>query len=647
MSTKKFYVTTPIYYVTAKPHLGTLYSTIMADVAARWNKLNGKETFFLTGTDEHGQKIEQAATAAGKTPQEFVDGFIDAYKDLWKKYECNYNAFIRTTNEGHKKVVQQWLKDLIDKGDIYKDHYQGWYCTPCETYLTESELSDGNQHPCPSCSRQTKLISEESYFFRLSAYQDRLLKFYKNNPDFIVPKERINEVVRFVEGGLKDLSISRTTIKWGIPFPDDDAHVTYVWADALNNYITAIGYGDSARAEEFAKWWPADLHVMGKDIVRFHAVFWPAFLMASGLPLPKQLLVHGWIQVDGKKMSKSLGNVVDPVALYNEYGPEPVRYYLMRQIPINQDGNFTQQDLAQHIAADLANDLGNLLNRMVALALKNDLKEVSSPAKWSDPAKKLQDDAQTALKEYTEYMEKYHFHIALSKLWQFINGVNSYFHAQEPWKLAKSNPEAFNEVIAATCNSLRMIAITLWPIMPLKMEELLDRIGVEFVIDGNLIEKLNKDVWPVRSSLGGDGQHKFKLKKGDVLFTKPEPKKVQELKPEEAKTSDNIITIDDVVKVELRVGTIKECEPVEKSEKLYQMQVDFGELGKRQIFAGIKKHFTPEELIGKQAIFVFNLKPRKMMGSESQGMMLVAQDENGKLRLSTVEYAVPNGTRLS
>ncbi|MEX2437708.1 MAG: methionine--tRNA ligase, partial [Candidatus Babeliales bacterium] len=578
MQKNKFYITTPIYYVTAKPHLGTLYSTIMADVVARWNRLKGNDTFFLTGTDEHGQKIEQAAAQAGKAPKAFVDSFIDAYKDMWKKYECDYNGFIRTTDTYHVNAVQQWLKDLIAKGDIYKDHYAGWYCTPCETYLTDADLAkEGQEHPCPSCSRATKYVSEESYFFKLSSYQEKLLDFYKNNPDFIVPKERFNEVIRFVEGGLKDLSVSRTTIKWGIPFPGDAAHVTYVWADALNNYITAVGYGDSKRAQEFSYWWPADLHVMGKDIVRFHAVYWPAFLMASGLPLPKQLLVHGWIQVDGKKMSKSLGNVVDPEELYTAYGPEPVRYYLMRQIPINQDGNFTYQDFQQHIAADLANDLGNLLNRMVALALKYDAQKIAAPACWSDEAQKLHEKAQKVAHEYAEHMEKYQFHTALSRLWQFIGEVNTYFHAQEPWNVAKSNPEQFKEIIAATSNSLRMIATMLWPIMPTKMKSLLAQLGQSLNLGIDSVAHVTNDQW----------NHAFNLAHGDILFIKPEPKEeIMEKREEKNQEPQNIITIDDLMKVELRVGTIKECALVEKSDKLYRMQIDFGAFGLRQIFAG-------------------------------------------------------------
>ena len=388
MNQEKFYVTTPIYYVTAKPHLGSLYSTLLADVVARWNKLKGKRTFFLTGTDEYGQKVALQAEKAGKQPQEFVDSFIPAYKELWADYEIVYNHFIRTTDEDHVKAVQQWITMLIAKGDIYKAFYEGWYCTHCETFVTEKEIDPQGVYgadsgpACPSCARPTKAVSEETYFFRLSAYQDKLLKFYKENPTFVVPKERLNEVINFVESGLKDLSISRTTISWGIPFPGDAKHVTYVWADALNNYITGIGYGNQLREKDFHQWWPADLHILGKDIIRFHAIFWPAFLMASGLPLPKQLLVHGWITVDNQKMSKSFGNVIDPVELLQKYGADQVRYYLVRQMAVNQDGNFSITDLEQRITADLANDLGNLLNRMTALAEKFDAMVINPPAAW-------------------------------------------------------------------------------------------------------------------------------------------------------------------------------------------------------------------------------------------------------------------------
>ena len=361
----KFYVTTPIYYPTSRPHLGHLYSTLLADVAARWHKLRGYKTFFMTGTDEHGQKIAEAAAKAHKTPKEFVDSFIDAYKELWNSYDIVYDYFARTTDEHHIKAVQQWIRQLQASGDIYKSYYTGFYCTPCETYVTEKDeqppLEEGMAPVCGMCSRETVYIKEESYFFRLSAYQDRLLAFYEENLDFIVPAERLNEVISFVKGGLKDLSISRTTVSWGIPFPDDPKHVSYVWADALNIYITAVGFGNEARREEFNFWWPADLQIMGKDIVRFHAVYWPAFLMATGLAEPKQLLVHGWFKVNQQKMSKSFGNVVDPQTLLSAYGADAVRYYLIRHMAITQDSEFSIIDLEQRISSDLANDLGNLL----------------------------------------------------------------------------------------------------------------------------------------------------------------------------------------------------------------------------------------------------------------------------------------------
>src|SRR3989339_2186100 len=348
----KFYVTTPIYYVTARPHLGSLYSTLLADVAARYHKVAGEKVFFLTGTDEHGQKVAQAAAKAGMQPKEFTDSFIDDYKSVWKKYEIAYDYFIRTTDNQHVQAVQTWLQRLIAQGDIYKGSYKGWYCTPCESFVTEKDsqqTEEGKALTCPDCSRLTGEVFEECYFFKLSAYQDRLLKFYEEHPNFITPKERMAEVISFVKSGLRDLSISRTTISWGIPFPGDDAHVTYVWADALNNYITAVGYGDDARADELAKWWPADLQIMGKDIARFHAVYWPAFLMASNLAMPKKLLVHGWIKVADQKMSKSLGNAVDPMQLANDYGVDEIRYYLTRKMAITQDSEFKFDDIEQSV----------------------------------------------------------------------------------------------------------------------------------------------------------------------------------------------------------------------------------------------------------------------------------------------------------
>ena len=434
---KKFYVTTPIYYVTAKPHLGSLYSTLIADVIARWNRLRGYNSYMLTGTDEHGQKVAQAAQQAGLQPHDFVDSLIPAYKSAWGLFTIHYDQFMRTSSAKHKKGAQTLVSNLLATGDIYKDAYEGWYCTPCETFVTEKEITKGNGPLCPTCGGNTVFLKEETYFFKLSAYQDRLLKFYKETPDFITPKERFNEVLSFVEGGLKDLSISRTTVPWGVPFPGDSAHTIYVWVEALCNYITAVGYGDETAKNYFAQMWPADVHVIGKDIVRFHAVYWPALLMAAGLAVPKRLLVHGWITVDQKKMSKSVGNAVDPVLLAQEYNADPVRYYLLRHMPITQDGDFSIAQLEQSITAELANTFGNLFNRMVVLAHTHHMDTVQPQKIYSAPALAVHAASELMIHDYTKYMEDYYIHLALGSVWQFLHTVNAYFHAQAPWKFNK------------------------------------------------------------------------------------------------------------------------------------------------------------------------------------------------------------------
>lgn len=636
MGKNNFYVTTPIYYGTAKPHLGSLYSTLIADVVARWQKLLLKDTYFLTGTDEHGQKIMQAAQKVGKTPKEFVDSFIAAYQETWQTYHIEYQQFIRTTDPRHIKGVQELITLLMDKGDIYKDSYEGWYCTPCETYVTAGE--NEKNPPCPSCGRETVAVSEESYFFKLSKYQDRILAWLTENADIIQPRERAQEVIRFVESGLKDLSISRTTISWGVPFPHDPEHVVYVWVDALCNYITAVGYGDPAEADMFKKWWPCNLHVLGKDIVRFHAVYWPAMLMAADLALPKKLLVHGWIQVNKQKMSKSLGNVVDPMELAQHYGADEVRYYLLRMLPINTDGDFSTGDLEQRISSDLANDLGNLLHRMVSLAERYSMHTITPPKTWHKEALDLADEAYNVLEEYEEHMANYEFHHALGRLWRFINKVNAYFHEQEPWKKAKKDMALFEEIISATCHSLHIIGVLLWPIMPEKMIQLLQIIGHPFNREKDSIESLELSNW-----------HKtFTLSKSAPLFNKiQEPIVDEKIKePSMPVQDESYITIEDVMKVELRVGLITKAESVPNSDKLIKMQVDLGPIGMRQIFSGIRKWYHPEDLVGKQGLFITNLKPRKMLGDESQGMMILAEDEKGMPRIVSPEGAVPNGTRL-
>lgn len=634
-----FYVTTPIYYVTAKPHVGSLYTTIMADVVAKYQRLLGKEVFFLTGTDEHGNKIAQAAAAAGMEPLQFVNQVAENYKKMWDLYDIEYSDFIRTTDERHTKAVYAWIEQATAKGDIYKSYYEGWYCQPDEAFVAEKSTVEGNEPPiCPNCGRPTILISEESYFFKLSKYQDKLLRFYKENPDFVVPKERINEIISFVESGLKDLSISRTTVKWGIPFPGDPKHVIYVWVDALTNYLSAIGYGQPGREKEFATWWPADCQLMGKEITRFHAVYWPAFLMSADLPMPKQLLVHGWITVDGKKMSKSLGNVVDPQLLYDAYGAEPVKYYLLRHLPVNQDGDFSYAGLEQAITSELADGLGNLLNRMVALAQKNGISEIVAPATWQKGEIELYQEAKQTIAEYHEHWKDYSFHLALARLWKLVNQTNAFFHGREPWKLAKNDPEAFMSVLSATCHCLRTIGVLLWPIMPRKMEELLSSIGISFMVSDKPMGGIDLDRWDAT----------FALNKIPTLFQKLEPAK-KETEPEAKKIEKetaNEVSIDDVAKVELVVGTITEVQQIEKSDKLLKMSVDFGPLGTRTILAGIKKWYQPADIAGKQAVFVFNLKPRALMGEVSQGMLLTAADDQGKPWPIHPPLKVPNGTRL-
>lgn len=633
MNQNKFYVTTPIYYGTGAPHLGSLYSTLLADVFARWQRLKGVPVCFLTGTDEHGQKVAQAAHKAGKQPREFVDQFISVYKDIWKQYELSYTIFARTTDHEHIQAVQHWIKVVQQKGDIYKSLYTGWYCTPCETYVGE-KTSDQEQAPlCHQCGRETVAVSEECYFFRLSDYQDKLLEFYENNPDFIVPKERFAEVKRFVKDGLRDLSISRTTVTWGVPFPGDEEHVVYVWADALTIYTSSVGYGDPKKRAEFDFWWPADMQVMGKDILRFHAIFWPAFLMAADILPPKQLLVHGWIKVGEQKMSKSFGNVVDPSFLLHTYGADQVRYYLMRQFAITHDGQFSIQDLEQRISDDLANDLGNLVNRLLTLALKHTVTVIQLPRSWSNASMNLQELSVTMIKEVEYAMQDRMIHQALAMIWKFINATNAYFHAQEPWKVAATDQAAFHEIMSAVCHALYTIAILLHPIMPYKMHHLLHSLGHEIKEGHNYVDELQNSSW----------QHSFSLTLIKPLFEKPITKETID---QQEQTKESFISIDEVSKVELRVGTIVECEPLAKSDKLLKLQVDFGQYGIRQILAGVKQLFSVDDLIGKQAVFVFNLAPRKMLGLESQGMLLIAKDEQGGVAFVRPSSPIVNGSLL-
>lgn len=642
MNRNKFYVTTPIYYVNSRPHLGTLYTTVIADVAARWNKVLGKKVFMLTGTDEHGQKIQEKAQEVGKDPRNFVDAMIPEFKKVWEMYGIEYNRFIRTTDADHEAAVVDWIKKLQEQGDIYKSTYTGWYCVPCETFVTvtnELAKDEAGTYICPSCKRALRQMEEESYFFRLSAYEQQLLDFYEQHPDFILPKERMNEVVSFVKSGLKDLSISRKTVSWGIPFPGDPQHTVYVWGDALNNYISAIGYGQKSKEaqEQLAFWWPADMHIIGKDIVRFHAVYWPAFLIAAGMQPPRRLLVHGYILSGDQKMSKSLGNAVDPKDLVQTYGAEQVRYYLLRNFPVSQDGQFSIKNLEEHIAADLANNLGNLLSRMATLALANGLATVNPPVELETATVALREKCAEMYRVYWEEMNKASYHIALAEVWKLLSAVNAYFQEYKPWTLAKTDKQMFDEVIYATCHSLYAVAILLWPVMPNKMEKLLTSIGHTFKKEFNYDPELRDNSFSRTYSLA---------KLDEPLFVRPEPRAVVAAAAP-AVPDVATIAIDDFTKVQLLVGTVTSCEPVAGSEKLYKLQVDLGVHGQRQILSGVAPYFKPEELLGKQGVYVANLAPRKMMGLESRGMMLFAKDDKGNMRMVTVGGPVENGTRVS
>ena len=650
MNRNKFYVTTPIYYVNSKPHLGTLYSTVLADVAARWNKLLGKKVYMLTGTDEHGQKIQEKAQELGKEPKAFVDSMIPEFKKVWEMYGIQYDRFIRTTDADHEAAVVYWIKKLQEQGDIYKSTYVGWYCVPCETFVNVTSETPKNEQGvpcCPSCNRAMREMEEESYFFRLSAYEQQLLDFYEQHPDFIVPKERMNEVVSFVKSGLRDLSISRKTVSWGIPFPGDPSHTVYVWGDALNNYISAIGYGqNSAEAQKnFEFWWPADVHIMAKDIVRFHAVYWPAFLIAAGVQPPRRLMVHGYILTGEQKMSKSLGNAVDPQDLVKTYGADAVRYYLLRNFPITHDGQFSIKSLEEHIAADLANNLGNLLSRTVTLALQHKAEKLSPSQELETATIALREKCAEMYRVYWEEMNKGMFHIALGHVWTFLSSVNAYFQEFKPWALAKTDRDLFEEVLYMSCHSLYVVATVLWPVMPSKMEQVLAVLGHTFVLGENYDSELRKITF----------ERSYQLTALTApLFVRPVPaavpaEPVAQPKVDQVKKSDEsagIISIDDFAKVQLHVGTIVQCEAVAGSDKLLKLQVDVGPLGMRQILSGVAAYFKPEDLVGKQGLYVTNLAPRKMIGHDSCGMMLFAQDDQGNMRMVTVGGPVANGTRV-
>ncbi|MEA4816137.1 MAG: methionine--tRNA ligase [Lachnospiraceae bacterium] len=642
---EKFYITTPIYYPSDKLHIGHSYCTVCTDTMARYKRLRGYDVKFLTGTDEHGQKIERIATAQGVTPKAYVDNIVCGIKELWHDLDISYDQFIRTTDEIHVNGVKKIFKTLYDKGDIYKSVYEGWYCTPCETFFTEHQLVNGK---CPDCGRDVEKVKEESYFFRLSKYQDRLIKHIEENPDFISPQTRQNEMIsNFLKPGLDDLCVSRTSFKWGIPVDFDPGHIVYVWVDALSNYITALGYG-SENDSEFKKYWPADVQVVGKEIVRFHTIIWPAMLMALDLPLPKQVFGHGWLIIDGGKMSKSKGNVVDPKVLVEKYGLDAIRYFLLREIAFGQDGNFTNEALIQRINSDLANDLGNLVSRTTGMIDKYFGGRLISGQSETEFDAELKALTASTVSKVEAYMDKMMFSDALSEIWTLIRRTNKYIDETRPWVLAKedSNKEILANVLYNIGEVLRIVSIMLQPFMPNAPKEIFRQLNIK---DSTLKE------WDSIKTFGLMPKN-FSVLKGEVIFPRIDMKKelaeleeatkkaraesiaakTAEAEKEHEDTNDGIITIDDFAKLKLKVGVVLASEKVEKSKKLLRNQVKIGD-EIRVIFSGISKFYSPEDMIGKKVIVVANLAPRQMMGETSCGMILAAEDSNGDLSLITTD----------
>ncbi len=653
MKKKTFYITTPIYYPSDKLHIGHSYCTVATDAMARYKRMRGFDVMFLTGTDEHGQKIEEKAAAASVTPQEYVDNVVAGIKKLWELMNISNDRFIRTTDDYHVESVQKIFKDLYDRGDIYKSSYKGKYCTPCESFWTESQLVDGK---CPDCGREVKDAEEEAYFFRLSKYADRLMKYYyEENPTFIEPVSRLNEMVNnFIKPGLEDLCVSRTSFTWGIPVTFDPGHIVYVWVDALSNYITALGYGND-RYHDFEKFWPADVHFVGKEITRFHTIIWPAMLMALDLPLPKKVFGHGWLLLEGGKMSKSKGNVVDPVVLCERYGVDAIRYFLLREFPFGSDGVFSNEALITRINADLANDLGNLVSRTLSMGERYFGQILPQDRRFITPDEQLVAMLDNVREQYSALMETFTFQSALAEVFKVISRANKYIDETAPWILGK-NPDETDRLAAVIYNLLETIRICttlLVPFMPETCNKIFTQLGchedertyekaIYYANTGYCINK--KDNLFPRIDLKKELELLEQHTAEKAAKSAPAAKSGCDKKAEEPKI-EGIISIDDFMNVKLLVAKITECIPVPKSDKLLQLCLDDGSGTPRQVVSGIHTWYEPEALIGKKVAVVANLKPAKLRGVKSEGMILAA-DVGDSARVLFIDDAVPCGARI-